>query len=203
MQPTATNVCKECGKSFKKLSGLRSHLKRHERFRNPAKQYTCDQCGKPYRYRYLLLRHKKIHSCDYCNEVFTASTSKFMLQHMENHHSDMKKFACPTCGKAFFRKDSLKSHAIMHSNVKPHMCEVCGATFTLSTNLFTHKRIHTGERPYICNHCGLRFTQHSTLRTHEVNHFDKKYVLCNFVIFFQITGFLNTVQHLICAIVST
>ena len=171
------HVCKKCGVSYAKLSELRKHRKSHTIPQTLEQQRTCNYCGKVFCYRYNMLRHRKTHnnsskSCPYCAE--TNKNPALLVQHMEREHSDMKNFACPTCGKTFFKKKNLKQHMIVHSGVKKYTCEICGLSFALSGNLKVHKRLHTGERPYTCNHCGRGFVQHSALRSHEATHSDQK-----------------------------
>ncbi|KAJ3137583.1 hypothetical protein HDU90_001986 [Geranomyces variabilis] len=74
-----------CGKSFKKLSSLRSHAKLHGRERS----FVCDQCNKGFLRKHDLTRHTTTH-----------------LPH------GAKPYTCPhpLCGVTFTRQDAMKRH---------------------------------------------------------------------------------------------
>ncbi|KAI8917833.1 hypothetical protein DFJ77DRAFT_423446, partial [Powellomyces hirtus] len=71
-----------CGKSFKKLSSLRSHAKLHGRERS----FICDQCNKGFLRKHDLTRHTTTH-----------------LPH------GSKPYTCP-CGVSFTRQDAMMRH---------------------------------------------------------------------------------------------
>lgn len=109
-------------------------------------------------------------ACRYCSYVPPSRT--LFHKHMVENHPDKRNFACPICGKTFFRKNNLTQHVIIHSSRKNHICDVCGASFYIRTNLTVHMRIHTGVKPYGCQFCSKRFAQHSAMKSHQLMHTD-------------------------------
>ena len=59
-----------------------------------------------------------------------------------------------------------------------HECEQCGKKFFLRDDLRTHARIHTGLKPYSCNICGKTFKHISHRNRHQnTNHTGTVYCL--------------------------
>lgn len=79
--------CPVCVRLVKNTSILQEHLKMHS-----EKKYKCDVCGKEFRLKGNLTKHKDI-------------------------HSEVKKYGCDMCGKRFSQKISLKRHT---SNKRLH-----------------------------------------------------------------------------------
>ncbi len=75
--------CTECGKGFKSQSGFHIHKKMHTRENDSYPK--CHICGR---------------QC--------ASQSRLVV-HMRSH-SEIKPFACETCGKAYKHQKDLKEH---------------------------------------------------------------------------------------------
>lgn len=92
--------CEECGKSYRLISLLNLHKKRH----TGEAKYRCDDCGKLFSTSGNLKRHQLVHSgekpyqCDYCGRSFSDPTSK--MRHLETHDTD-KEHKCPHCDKKF------------------------------------------------------------------------------------------------------
>lgn len=92
--------CEECGKSYRLISLLNLHKKRH----TGEAKYRCDDCGKLFTTSGNLKRHQLVHSgekpyqCDYCGRSFSDPTSK--MRHLETHDTD-KEHKCPHCDKKF------------------------------------------------------------------------------------------------------
>lgn len=98
--PLKPYSCEECGKSYRLLSLLNLHKKRH----TGEARYRCEDCGKLFTTSGNLKRHQLVHSgekpyqCDYCVRSFSDPTSK--MRHLETHDTD-KEHQCPHCEKMF------------------------------------------------------------------------------------------------------
>ena len=110
------------------------------------KPHQCDDCGKGFRQRATLDRHKLT-------------------------HQTKRNFECDVCGKKFKFKHYLVSHKLLHSGDKPHMCTWCGMTFTQNANMQKHVRMkHTNNKEHVCRYCGKSFVQAYYLRRHLTTH---------------------------------
>ena len=116
----------------------------------PSEEHClCVTCGKSFRNRTLLEKHKRTHTGE-------------------------NRYPCSTCGKSFELRSHLVVHERIHTNDRPYSCTTCQKRFKQRCNLSRHERIHTGEKPYTCTVCDKSFTQASTLATHSLSHTPKK-----------------------------
>ncbi|XP_012877680.1 PREDICTED: zinc finger and BTB domain-containing protein 17 [Dipodomys ordii] len=169
--------CEECGKSYRLISLLNLHKKRH----SGEARYRCGDCGKLFTTSGNLKRHQLVHSgekpyqCDYCGRSFSDPTSK--MRHLETHDTD-KEHKCPHCDKKFNQVGNLKAHLKIHIADGPLKCRECGKQFTTSGNLKRHLRIHSGEKPYVCIHCQRQFADPGALQRHVRIHTGEKPCQC-------------------------
>ncbi|XP_023241016.1 zinc finger protein 567-like [Centruroides sculpturatus] len=91
-----------------------------------GKVYACKICGKEYKLKNSLLRHKSTHSED-------------------------RPFKCDICNKSFKWKSQVKSHQQTHSDERNYSCQVCNKSFKTKQNLAIHKVVHNDERNHICH----------------------------------------------------
>lgn len=69
-----------------------------------------------------------------------------MISHEES--SELRKFKCPECGKAFKFKHHLKEHVRIHSGEKPFECSNCGKRFSHSGSYSSHM---TSKKCWVVN----------------------------------------------------
>lgn len=73
---------------------------------------------------------------------------------------------------------TLQVHSLLHSNMRPFACSTCGKTFTQLGNLNKHVALHTGERPFVCAYCDKGFVDSSALKRHALKHMDEHMLEC-------------------------
>ena len=80
--------CENCTENFTRKNDLKAHMKiRH----SIQSIFKCDQCNNSYRYQKNLHQHK-----------------------LEKHGPELKRYACPDCGKVFSQKRSMERHRLSH-----------------------------------------------------------------------------------------
>ena len=88
--------CKTCFRTFTNKDSLLDHVCKH---------YTCNICEAKFLRERNLKLHKRIHSgenvfdCDMCEALFV--TKKRLNSHKSTTHSDLKKWTCKDCPRAF------------------------------------------------------------------------------------------------------
>nr|XP_046265306.1 zinc finger protein Gfi-1b isoform X2 [Scatophagus argus] len=104
--------------------------------------YVCNTCGKTFKRRKILRRHKRFHTGE-------------------------KPYTCSMCSKTFALRKSLRRHMRFHTGERPHTCTQCSKSFRLRDNLKAHLRFHTGEKPFSCTTCGKMFRIIRNLEKHQ------------------------------------
>lgn len=130
-------MCEICGKHTSNLAG---HLDVHA----TEKSYSCDVCGKKFKFKSGLSIHRAVHdpepkkTCEVCGKTF-----HIIAQYKRHfaYHANERKYSCETCGKRFNTLDILKVHMRMHTDERPFSCPDCGKTFRTAGCVARHKRI--------------------------------------------------------------
>nr|XP_018895701.1 PREDICTED: zinc finger protein with KRAB and SCAN domains 7-like [Bemisia tabaci] len=161
----AIHECDQCGKKWRTISELKSHIASHSSLR----PYVCEICGQAYKMRKALDVHVGMHNgihpytCHICNKSFTQ---KVGLQKHLPIHTGYTRFQCDLCGKRFIHHKSFNIHKMTHTGEKTIKCSICGLAVLSQSHLKRHYRVHTGERPYACEICGKRFAEKYNLNAH-------------------------------------
>lgn len=199
--------CNVCGKKFKTLGYLNSHMKNH------TKPFKCTICGKGFSSKAALTIHNRSHSGERPYECFICHKAFIVLDHLRKHmhtHTEGKNFPCHickkqfrsqfyveyhhsavhggvgtikcrSCNKTFKTNKNLNIHMKTHinKNERKFVCHVCDKRFCRSDQLKEHMRKHTGEKPYECKICNRKFAFSSNLRSHMPVHSTERLFACN------------------------
>ncbi|XP_037781522.1 uncharacterized protein LOC119577920 [Penaeus monodon] len=174
----ARQMCKHCGKMFKRRCDLYQHERRHSEANVP-----CKVCGKNFKLRKDLAAHMATHvgrkkfSCNDCDKELTS------LRNLKNHiasvHKKQRAFECHICKKTYSKACSLQVHMrSVHTGERPFKCNVCSKRFCDPALLKLHHAVHTGERKYSCTLCDRRFNQYSNMISHQRVHSNERPFTC-------------------------
>ncbi|XP_071101323.1 zinc finger protein 1-like isoform X2 [Haliotis cracherodii] len=151
-----TLKCVHCSENYQRVTLLRDHMKTQ----HPDKEikYQCPKCDEVFLLKTQLDKHIALHSptsqnCKVCNKTFANvyRLQRHMISHDES--TDLRKFKCPECGKAFKFKHHLKEHIRIHSGEKPFECPNCGKRFSHSGSYSSHM---TSKKCWVMNMKGRR-----------------------------------------------
>ena len=157
-----------CGKFFTSKDELLKHnCDGSQVF--PLKLFPCDICGKSFKQKNNLTRHRRTHTgekpyeCEICKNTFSVSSA--LARHKRIHTGD-RPYPCDMCEKAFIQSGLLANHKMVHTGENPYECKICKKILSKKETLANHKRVHTGEKPYSCNICQKSFSDRSNLSQH-------------------------------------
>jgi KRAB domain-containing zinc finger protein len=176
-----TYKCFQCGKVFKSKKLLKKHLFIHTGIR----KFSCDVCGKAFKYRYEVDVHKKSHNnptfqCDICSKMFIHKSH--LTTHRRKHLNEFVAF-CKECNMGFVTKFSHKTHVnLVHKNLQL-VCDTCGSRLSSLSALKEHKLTHDPnygkERSHVCEICGKSYLNSRNLKGHMKLHKQMRSHVCN------------------------
>ncbi|XP_073321824.1 uncharacterized protein [Pagrus major] len=149
----------------------------HNTHTSEGKQFSCEACGKVFKFKSRLHMHMKTHTgekpypCNTCGKRFARTED--LKKHVRIHTGE-KPYSCTMCGRDFRFSSSLLVHMRTHTGEKPFICKTCGRAFVCNAQLTVHtRRAHTGEKPYVCKICGMRYFEKTVLTRHSLIHENK------------------------------
>ncbi|XP_023241013.1 zinc finger protein 62-like [Centruroides sculpturatus] len=164
--------CDICGKHVPYGKGrLEIHKRTH-------RTHACEICGKEFKRKGILLRHKPMHStdrpfkCHICDKSFK---SIYQAKDHQKIHSEERPFKCDICNKGYKWKGQLKEHYETHNDERNYSCQVCNKRFKTKNTLTCHKLVHNNQFNHTCDVCNKCFKSKSNLRRHKLVH-SKKYI---------------------------
>ncbi|CAG2054490.1 unnamed protein product [Timema podura] len=157
--------CNICKKKFKGKRSLMNHKSTHT-----GNGVVCEFCGdllfckKSIDYHRQKHDNYKSHKCSICFKTYHSN--RYLLQHMNIHTGQVRKYLCHICG-IFCSKHFIYKHILMHSNIIKYICDICGRAFTRSYDLSTHLISHSSENSYNCAVCN-KGTKTKTYLMHHI-----------------------------------
>lgn len=136
--------------------------------------HKCDVCGKEFRQKTEVDKHKATHlrdaplpyPCGSCSQGF--KTFDEFQQHSRTHQLT-KKFGCAQCGRRFKDEAKLHKHMINH-NLNPYSCQRCKKTFRSKHTCMKHRKLHGDNQKFTCDLCSKQFSSAEALHMHLKNH---------------------------------
>lgn len=169
--------CGVCAKAFALKEELDEHMQSHA-----SRLFSCAVCGAIFVDKEHLEGHMRTHAPP---EVFSYGgpgkppLCSSSCPAAEGPRGKKRPFVCPTCGKAFRRKEHVERHLKMHTGERNFGCATCGKSFSQKVHLENHVRIHTGERPFSCHVCGKAFRRKEHIGRHMKTHTGERPFCCS------------------------
>ncbi|KAG0716944.1 Zinc finger protein 16 [Chionoecetes opilio] len=139
----AKQMCRYCGKMFRRRCDLHQHERRHRTATLPCKVHmrSVHTGERPFK-------------CKFCDKAFCNTA---LLRNHQAVHTGEKKYSCSVCGRPFSQYSNMLSHQRTHTNTRPFLCLTCHEDFKTKEGLLKHRWVHTGLKPLRCCHCYREF----------------------------------------------
>ena len=159
-----------CVEAFRTQYALNEHKCLHDM---PC-AFICDICGKSYKVRRDLQRHRNNHvmewPCQFCEDKFKSADR--LKTHIANIHPDkikdskFKFYQCTQCDRVLINKRGIDDHMNIHTGNTPHKCRHCNKGFNCRKNMHAHEKTHTGVKKLRCHLCKKKYGNMVTLQAH-------------------------------------
>lgn len=134
------------------------------------KLYACAHCKRVCKRRHRFMEHLTVHGfpvkfpCTRCGQGKKAFKSNNLLYGNVQHY--------PLFVFTEFEKDAMKEHVRLQHSIAPeeHLCPTCGKTFSKRGTLRAHLRRHNDQKPFQCTECPQGFATKIELQTHTYKH---------------------------------
>ena len=157
-------TCIKCGERAKKAQDLVEHIEEQDHTEDPF--IVCPSCKDRVPFKEIQPHYEKC--------VKKRCTEKGERRVQKEKELNIK---CPTCGKPFMSRGSLRSHMKIHmrkqglseDEEKTSLycyCEECGAKLTRDS-LSGHMRNFHTKGPFPCPDCSLEFVQWTAMNLHR------------------------------------
>lgn len=128
--------CGKCNEPFENAKQLSHHFRIH----NKAfpKCVVCGDNSVDIELDQHLCVQEEFMSCEYCSQTFTST--KRLLVHLDDDHSEEKKHRCSTCKLSFGMRFLKIIHEKSHNVIKPFKCDICSKSYVLQDSLIRHQQ---------------------------------------------------------------
>lgn len=168
-------ICSECGRSYRTLCNLQSHMSYTH---TKSKSFKCRYCEDIFTSYFRKRLHESKcklqqqtlnHPCPVCHQTFAHSSKRD--DHVRVRHTFERPFHCPEleCDKSFFTKRVLRRHMANHSSNKNKIsCTICNKSLRSWRSLATHMNSHDDQQPshLTCHLCLETFSEEKDLSLH-------------------------------------
>jgi uncharacterized Zn-finger protein len=150
-------VCSICGRSFPTTNQHGNHFtscsgKGKKYYNTKACSYeNCEyrtgnntELDNHVRRTHLNIPISKDHICTLCGNAYNKIA--MLNQHIKSVHMNEKPHECPTCGRAFARKQKMKDHMKIHTGESKYTCPLCNKNFNNADSRWNHKKSCPGMR---------------------------------------------------------
>ncbi|XP_017302684.1 zinc finger protein 425-like [Diaphorina citri] len=147
--------------------------------------FVCNVCGKEYKYKTGLWRHKKFecgqepkYQCPQCpyKTKHNSSLKTHMKVSLVGRRQNRIMLVCSYVmfGQFRFSESFTSWEASEPNHAGLFVCDVCDRRYKYKSGLYQHKKYECGKEPrYQCPQCPHRTKQKSSLKTHmAVKHSD-------------------------------
>ncbi|KAG5667963.1 hypothetical protein PVAND_015922 [Polypedilum vanderplanki] len=165
------NICFECNRQFESRAKLANHIRNIHTDESKLELFSCDICGKYYKYYKSIIRHVLSHRSEAdinCNHCEKKLKSEIALQdHVRSCHAE-KLTTCKICHKKMKPQCIYQHMKLVHTKIRNFHCNLCEASFKTKEKLARHLQTH--DKKFNCEICERKFSSNYELNEHLMRH---------------------------------